>query len=55
MILAAGLYLAMIGPNAAGRVERMKFRAGSTVVFAVLALWCVLTFSKVSTFLYFNF
>ncbi len=55
VILAAGLYLAMIGPNAAGRVERMKFRAGSTVVFAVLALWCVLTFSKVSTFLYFNF
>ena len=55
VILAAGLYLAMIGPNAAGRVERMKFRTGSTVVFAVLALWCVLTFSKVSTFLYFNF
>lgn len=55
VILAAGLYLAMIGPNAARRVERMKFRGGSTVVFAVLALWCVLTFSRVSTFLYFNF
>lgn len=55
VILAAGLYLAMIGPNAARRVERMKYRTGSAAVFAVLALWCVLTFSKVSTFLYFNF
>lgn len=55
VILAAGLYLAMIGENAAGRIERMKFRTSSAVVFAVLFLWCVLTFSKVSTFLYFNF
>lgn len=55
VILAAGLYLAMIGPSAARRVERMKFRTGSAAFFAVLALWCVLTFSKVSTFLYFNF
>ena len=55
VILAAGLYLALIGRNAAQRMEKMKYRTGSTVVFAVLALWCVLTFSKVSTFLYFNF
>ncbi|MDE7258372.1 MAG: MBOAT family protein [Lachnospiraceae bacterium] len=55
VILAAGLYLALIGRNAAQRMEKMKYRTGSTVIFAILALWCVLTFSKVSTFLYFNF
>lgn len=55
VILAAGLYLSMIGRNAAERMERAKYRTSSAAVFAVLALWCVLTFSKVSTFLYFNF
>lgn len=55
VILAAGVYLSMIGRNAAERMERVKYRTGSAAVFAVLALWCVLTFSKVSTFLYFNF
>lgn len=55
VILAAGLYFAMIGPNAAQRVERMKYRTGSAVIFAGLMLWCALTFSEVSTFLYFNF
>ena len=53
--LTAGIYLSMIGRNAAERMERVKYRMGSAVVFAVLTLWCVLTFSKVSTFLYFNF
>lgn len=55
VILAAGLYLALIGRNAAQRMDKMKYRTGSAVIFAVLALWCVLTFSRVSTFLYFNF
>lgn len=55
VILAAGLYLAVLGRNAAGRVERMKFQPVSAAALAVIALWCVLTFSKVSTFLYFNF
>lgn len=55
LILAAGLYLAMAGRNAAQRVERAKYGAGSAVLFAALAVWCVLTFSGVSTFLYFNF
>ncbi len=54
-ILAAGIYFAMIGRNAAQRMERMKYKAGSAFVFAILAVWCVLTFSRVSTFLYFNF
>ena len=55
IILAAGIYLSLIGKNAAQRMERIKYRIGSAAVFAVLALWCVLTFSEVSTFLYFNF
>lgn len=55
IILALGIYLSMIGRNAAERMERVKYRTGSAAVFAVLTLWCILTFSKVSTFLYFNF
>lgn len=55
VILAAGLYLAMAGPNAAQRMERVKYRAGSVFVLAVLMVWSILTFSGVSTFLYFNF
>ncbi len=54
-MLALGLYLTMIGKDAAERMERVRYRVGSVVVFAVLALWCVLTFSEVSTFLYYNF
>ena len=55
VILGIGLYLSMVGRNAAERMERTKYRTASAVVFAVLTLWCVLTFSEVSTFLYFNF
>lgn len=55
VILGIGIYLSMIGRNAAQRMERVKYRMGSAAFFAVLALWCVLTFSEVSTFLYFNF
>ncbi len=55
VLLAVGVYFSMIGRNAAQRMERVKYGAWTTVVFSVLAVWCVLTFSKVSTFLYFNF
>ena len=55
VILAVGIYLSMIGRNAAERMERAKYKTGSALVFAVLTLWCILTFSEVSTFLYFNF
>ncbi|MDE6214287.1 MAG: MBOAT family protein, partial [Lachnospiraceae bacterium] len=54
-LLAAGLYLAMAGKNAAQLASRLRYRAWSAVVIAVLAVWCVLSFSGVSTFLYFNF
>ncbi len=49
------LYLAMIGQNANERIERMKYKTTSAVAVGVLFAWCVLTFSQVSTFLYFNF
>ncbi len=55
LMLAAGIYLTMIGKDAARRMEEAKLRAGSAVVFALLAVWCVLSFSQVSTFLYYNF
>ncbi len=54
-ILAAGLYLSMVGKNAHERVARLKFGLVSAVVLVVLAVWCILSFSGVSTFLYFNF
>lgn len=54
-ILAAGLYFSMVGKNAAERTARLKYRAGGAAVIAVLMVWCILSFSGVSTFLYFNF
>lgn len=54
-MLALGLYLTMIGRDAAERMEKVRYRAVSVVVFAVLAVWSVLTFSEVSIFLYYNF
>lgn len=55
LILAVGLYLSMAGRNAQERVARMKYGPISAMVLVVLAAWCILSFSGVSTFLYFNF
>ncbi len=55
LILGAGLYLSMAGRNANERVARLKYGPVSAAVFVVLAVWCILSFSGVSTFLYFNF
>ena len=55
VILAAGLYLSMAGKNAKERVDCLKYGPVSAVVLVVLAVWCILSFSGVSTFLYFNF
>lgn len=54
-ILAAGIYFSMIGKNAAERTARLGYRAGGAAVLTVLMVWCILSFSGVSTFLYFNF
>lgn len=55
VILAAGLYFSMAGRNAKERVSRLKYGPVSAAVLVVLAVWCILSFSGVSTFLYFNF
>ena len=54
-MLAAGLALAMFGKNAAQRADRMKGKAVSAVALGAVFVWCVLSFSRVSAFLYFNF
>lgn len=54
-ILAAGIYLAMIGRSARERAARLKYGPLSAAVSVILAVWCILSFSGVSTFLYFNF
>ena len=55
LFLAAGLYLSMAGKYAQERVARLKYGPVSAAVLVVLAVWCILSFSGVSTFLYFNF
>lgn len=55
LILVVGLYLSMAGRNAQERVARLKYGPVSAAVLVVLAVWCILSFSGVSTFLYFNF
>lgn len=55
ILFSAGLYLALFGKNAARRVEGLRCGMASAAVTAALLLWCVLSFSGVSTFLYFNF
>ncbi len=55
VILAAGLYFAMVGRNAQERVARLKYGSVSAAILVVLTVWCILSFSGVSTFLYFNF
>ncbi|MDE6406906.1 MAG: MBOAT family protein [Lachnospiraceae bacterium] len=55
LLLAAGLYFSMVGRNAQERVARLQYGPVSAVALVVLAVWCVLSFSGVSTFLYFNF
>ena len=55
VITAAALLLVFFGRNAAQVAERMKPRVWTALLFAGLFMWCVLTFSNVSTFLYFNF
>lgn len=54
-MLAAGIGLSMFGRNAGEIVEKMKGKAVTAVLFGVVFVWCVLSFSQVSTFLYFNF
>lgn len=60
MYLCVGFLLVSLGlvffhKNAGEMAERFQAKAGSMVLTAVLFVWCVLSLSGVSTFLYFNF
>ncbi len=54
-LTAGSLLLVFFGKNAAQVAERMKPRLWNAALLAGLLLWCVLTFSEVSGFLYVNF
>ncbi len=54
-ITAFSLLLVFFGPNAMEISGKIKPKAWSAVIMAGLFLWCILAFSNVSSFLYFNF
>lgn len=54
-ITACSLAAVFWGRNAQQLAERIKPKAVTAVLTAGLLFWCVLTFSNVSTFIYFNF
>ena len=55
VVLAVGIYLAMFGKNAVQIAEKVKAKAVYAVLLGAVFVWCILSFSQVSTFLYFNF
>lgn len=55
VITAASLLLVFFGKNAAQLAQQTRPKVWNAVFMAGLLLWCVLTFSNVGAFLYFNF
>lgn len=55
LFMALTLYLVFVGKNAAKRAENSSFKVGGAVATAILFLYCVISLSGVSSFLYFNF
>lgn len=53
--LAVALAMVFFHKNAGEMAERFRPNTGNMLMMAVLFLWCVLSLSGVSTFLYFNF
>lgn len=49
------LILVFFAPNAKQVSDRMRPRPLNAVALGLLGMWCVITFSQVSTFLYYNF
>ena len=54
-VTIAALVTVSVVPNADKCVQKMKPGIVNAVLLGVLGLWCVLSLSEVSTFLYFNF
>lgn len=55
LMLAVGIYLTMFSRNAAETAERMNGKTIPAVLSGAVLVWCILSLSGVSTFLYFNF
>ncbi|MCM1251912.1 MAG: MBOAT family protein [Clostridium sp.] len=55
VMLAAGIYFSMFGKNAAQTADRVRAKAVPAVFFGAVFVWCILSLSRVSAFLYFNF
>ncbi len=55
LMLLAALLIVFFAKSAVTVAGKWKPSLTGSVLMAVLFVWCVLTFSKVSTFLYFNF
>lgn len=54
-VTLAALVTVFAAPNAGECVKRLKPRIVWAIALGALGLWCVLSLSEVSTFLYFNF
>ena len=52
---ALGLFLVLGTKNSVEKMEQFKPSVWNMLFSAVLAAWCVISFSGISTFLYFNF
>ena len=55
LYLGVSAYLVFAGKNAVERVAESRFTVGGALICAVLFLYCVISLSGVSSFLYFNF
>lgn len=57
MVFYLGLsaYLIFVGKNSVQRVEKGKCGVGNAITMGILFLYCIVSMSGVSTFLYFNF
>ena len=52
---AGALWLSTQRKNSYDAAERMQYGGPSMVLTAALLVWCILSFSGISSFLYFNF
>ena len=52
---AAALWMSVRRENAYDVAENLKFGRASMLLTAALLVWCILSFSGISSFLYFNF
>lgn len=55
LILTAALFLSLKKESAVRMAEKIKPGAVTTLLLAILLLWCVLSFGGVSSFIYLNF